>query len=288
METATPAHTEGLLLREYRQQFEEELNRGKLELPLLPQAASQVLSLANDPNSDLSDLAALIQRDQALASHVLRAANSAAFNGGEPICSLQQAITRLGMKFVADIAFAISVRGEVFTVPGFSQEAVQIWQHALASAAFGREIARLKRVNIEGQYLCGLLHTVGKPVALTKLARMRDHFQWPLSNAEILQLAAACHPQLGARLATAWNLPRQVATVCQWYPAPEAAPEFVDEVAMTFLSHQLARWATEDAGSAEEIAEHPVVEMLSIYPDELATLTEKMPQVLASVRELHL
>jgi HD-like signal output (HDOD) protein len=276
------------VFEECRRVFLEELERRELQLPVLPQVASQVLELTNDPGSDISDLARLIQRDQSLAGHVLRAANSAAFHRGETITSLQHAVTRLGMKFIADAAFAVSLRGETFCVPGFAPEAAQIWQHALAAGAFGREIARLKRHNVEGQYLCGLLHTVGKPVALQQLGRLRAQHKWPLSNADMLGLATACHAQLGARLATAWKLPRQVAVVCEWYLSPEGAPEFPEEAAMTLFSHELARWLMTGEVSAEAIAGHPILQTLNLYPDDVAGLLEKKETVLALVNDLRL
>ena len=78
--------------------LEERLNSSNLELPVMPRVASKVFTLTNDPKSEVSDLSKLIHSDQSIASHVLRIANSAAYGGGEQIVSLQQAVTRLGMK----------------------------------------------------------------------------------------------------------------------------------------------------------------------------------------------
>ncbi|MDH4329025.1 MAG: HDOD domain-containing protein [Nitrospira sp.] len=52
------------------------LDRGNIELPLLPQVASQVMALTSDPAADAAKLSSLIHQDQALAAHVLRIANS--------------------------------------------------------------------------------------------------------------------------------------------------------------------------------------------------------------------
>ena len=66
------------------------LNRIKsdqLRLPLLPQVANQVLILTCDPQADALRLAALIQQDQALATQILKIANSPAYMPRSPIVS---------------------------------------------------------------------------------------------------------------------------------------------------------------------------------------------------------
>ena len=88
----------------------EGLNSSSLELPVMPRVASKVLALTHDPNAEVSDLSELIHSDQSIASHVLRIANSAAYGGGDQIVSLQQAVARLGMNLLGEIAIAVSVQ----------------------------------------------------------------------------------------------------------------------------------------------------------------------------------
>lgn len=270
--------------------FLQELERGEFELPVLPAVAQDVRRLTQDPGADLSDLAALIQRDPSLAGHVLRAANSAALGSGQAITSLQQAVTRLGMQFIADAAFAVSVRGQLFNVRGFLAEAADAWRMAVASAEFGREIARLKRLNVEGQYLCGLLHNVGKPVALQRLSTLRSERGWRVDNGDLLQVADECHPTVGARLAVAWRLPRQVAVVCEWHRRPLEAPAFQEETAMAYLSHRLAGWMLAGGGGESgesELREDPVAEVLNFYPDDMSHLLARASAVASAVQALN-
>ena len=87
------------------------IDSDELRLPVLPQVAGQVVALSNDPNAELGELSSLIHQDQALAGHLLRISNSVAYRGGETIVSLQQAVTRLGMQILSDMAMAVSVQG---------------------------------------------------------------------------------------------------------------------------------------------------------------------------------
>lgn len=66
-------------IEQLEQALLKKLERGDIELPLLPQVASQVMALTSDPSADAAKLSALIHQDQALAAHVLRIANSPAY-----------------------------------------------------------------------------------------------------------------------------------------------------------------------------------------------------------------
>ncbi len=95
-------------------QLGEEFAAGKIELPLLPTVATEVLSSSLDEHSDAARLAGLIQQDQSLATHVIRVVNSPAFRGAIEVVALQQAIARLGMERIREIALSASLKSCVF------------------------------------------------------------------------------------------------------------------------------------------------------------------------------
>ena len=85
----------------------ESVADGTLKLPVLPAVAANVLAMSQSEDSDAARLAALIQKDPALASNVLRIVNTAAFRGAAEIVALQQAIARLGMARIREIALSL-------------------------------------------------------------------------------------------------------------------------------------------------------------------------------------
>lgn len=146
--------------------IENQLNRDHVAAPPLPAVANQILMLAQDPNADITQLSRLIQQDQALAGKVLHMANSPAYLPQSPIVSLQQAITWLGLTLLAQLTLAMSVQKGVFTMKCYEKAIGELWRHALATGLYGKEIARRLRLNVENAFLCGLLHTIGKPFLL--------------------------------------------------------------------------------------------------------------------------
>ena len=267
----------------------DRLNSSELRLPVLPKVAGAVLALAEDPDADMADLSALIHRDQALASQVLRISNSAAYGVGSVIVSLQQAITRLGMRLLADIAIAISVQGELFCVPGYQPDVKALWRHALASGTYSKEVARLKRTNVEGQFLCGLLHTVGKPIVLRILVDLLRERKQFLPRVAMFSLMDEFHCEIGQRVATEWKLPQQIVFSAGYYLRRVEATTWPTETAITYLAHHLADWVlSTDNQVAAPAPGDPVVTELNIYPDELSCLLEKRESVLAAVAALDL
>src|SRR5262245_43367633 len=153
--------------------------------------------------TDARSLAALLLHDQAIAAHVLRVANSPFYRPRVPLVSLQQAISRLGLASLREIVITVSMQSRIFNVPSYATEARALWQHAVYTAAYAREIARRCRRNVEGAFLGGLLHDVSKPVLLLPLADLQAQLPEPIP-APVVTMAIDVDPlQVGDLLAAA-------------------------------------------------------------------------------------
>ena len=254
-----------------------------LELPMLPTFATQVVALCSDPSSDARSLANLLQRDPSLAAHVLAIANSAAMGANEPIVSLQQAVARMGVRRLANIALSISVKTKVFR-PGKHVERVQkLWSHCSLTGALAREIARSRRRNVESAFLCGLLHEVGAPVVLQAIDELQPksgvEFSWPEMESAIEHF----HCEVGERLVRAWSLPEWTHAATRHHHHPEAATEFSDEVYTTRLADRLARHsrAEDDLDGLD-----PILGALGIYEDDFEALKAQIDTIKAAAEAL--
>jgi HD-like signal output (HDOD) protein len=259
------------VLARVREMLAAGFDSGKLTLPVLPLIAGRVMALANDPNADVADLSDLIHQDQALASNVLRIANSAAYSAGEPIVSLRQAVMRLGMAVLSEIAVAACLQGNTFRTPGHDAYRRRLLVHAFVAGGFGKELARLKRRNVEAAFLCGLLHSIGHPVVLHLIATaLPAGTLAKLSEAEVRSLGLEFHRAAAATVTAAWNLPQQVQVVAVHHENPAAAPAFADEARMTALAAQLAGWIVYASPSdAAAVRELPGWAELNYYPDDV-------------------
>jgi HD-like signal output (HDOD) protein len=256
----------------------DQLKSGNLDLPLLPVVANQVLMLSSDPNTDATKLSTLIQQDQALAGKILHIANSPAYLPRSPIVSLQQAIAWLGLSMLAGLAFSITVQRGVFTIKGYEREVRTLWHQALASGLYGKEIARRIRHNVENAFLCGLLHTIGKPLLLHLVLTSGQTPQVRPPWALIESLIQEWHIPAGAKLAEAWNLPDPVQESIRLYPDQtfHQATSPTKGAMITCLADHLASWLLDPSShDVEEIRVLPVVQALNFYPEDMTRLLDQ-------------
>ncbi|MBH0192903.1 MAG: HDOD domain-containing protein [Nitrospira sp.] len=267
----------------------QKLEQGELELPLLPQVASQVMALTSDPAADAAKLSSLIHQDQALAAHVLRIANSPAYMPRSPVVSLQHAVAMLGINLLSEIAFTASLKAGAFQVPGHEDEVKQLWRHSLASGAFAKEVARARRVNVESAFLCGLLHAIGKPVVLRTAAAIAQKQNIPADKSMLRMLMNGYHSRVGCLIADKWSLPKQVAEAIQYYSDYDHAVSFRQECLLTYVADRLAtHLLTPDDMPEDSFRDHPVFAELNLYPNDIDQLVSCREKVLAVVNAMNL
>ena len=263
----------------------ERLGAAALTLPMLPDVAAEVLQLVQSDTTDAARLSSIVHRDQALASHLLRIANSPAYRPRSPIVSLQQAVARLGLTTLGEIALSVSVRGNLFRAAGYEAYLRDLWRHSALAGSFAKEIARARRQNVESAFLCGLLHDLGRPVLLAELVGLASKAQLPLTQGAALATLDALHAIVGGALAQLWQLPESVVMSLRHHHAPADAPAAADAVHMTSLADELARWA---AGEREKdaVRAFPSVERLNLYPDAMDALFAHEARALAFAEAL--
>jgi putative nucleotidyltransferase with HDIG domain len=190
----------------------------RLAVPSMPAVAVRCLDLLRNKDAKFSDLASTVEKDPLIASRLLKVVNSPMYGGREPITSLENAISRLGMKPFRTIMIELAAR-EVFVSK--SQRIRQmfrgIWEHCLAVGMLARDVAqRLPgAADADACYLAGLFHDVGKPVVGALLLEAErsliDEVNEPFMTDTLwLKVINDSHRDVGASLSAQWNLPPAV------------------------------------------------------------------------------
>ncbi len=267
----------------------ERIRKGAIELPLLPQVASRILAMVYDPDAEAAKLAALIHQDQALAAHVIRIANSPAYMTRNPVVSLQHAVSMLGMNLMSELAFSASIKGSAFKVPGWDDEVKGLWHYSLASGAYAKEIARMRRFNVESAYLCGLLHGIGRPVVLQTLVALSKEQGTTLSKELMHQLLDGYYIQVGLLVADDWGLPPPVVESIGFHVDYNYAKTAKQECMTTCLAGRLAKhFLDPEALDEATLREHVVFADLNLYPKDVDVLLAHKEKVQAVVEAMPL
>jgi len=284
MSTETSRSQGSTVVEQVEAALAERIEKGKIELPLLPQVAGQVMALANDPSADAAKLSALIHQDQSLAAHVLRIANSPAYMPRSPIVSLQHAVAMLGVNLLSEIALSVSLKSSALQVTGYDPDVKQLWRHSFASGVYAKEIARLRRFNVESAYLCGLLHAIGKPVVLKTVVTIAAERRLNIEHDAVLSFLDGYHARVGTLIAKEWALPKQVGEAIGYYTMYEQAPTYKQEVMMTCLADRLATYlVVADAFDDTTVRDHTVYADLNLYPNDVDALLRIKDKMLSLV-----
>ncbi len=269
------------------EQLNHAIQTKQIDVPILPDVTGRVLSLTQNSDSDASQLAKIIQSDPTLGGHVIRIANSAAYTPNSNLVSLQQAITRLGMVEISNIAISTSLNSKMFKAPDYEQYITNIWQHSLVTAVWSKEIARQLRTNVEAAFLCGLLHSIGKPVILQAIADFGGDDANILNDDELHTIFSRYESSVSAVVAEEWGLPEIVAEAIIYYQRFNDAPSAADVAATVLFGSQLAHHMINPEHFTRDLLnQSSALELVNLYPDEVDALIEKTDIVKSSVQAL--
>ncbi len=270
----------------------KKIQQDDIEVPMLPEVASKVIRITNDPNSDANALAKLIQSDQTLAGHVMRIANSALYSPSASLVSLQQAITRLGMRSIADIALAASVNSKMFNAPGYEKHIQTELHFSLMAGLWAKEIARVCRRNVEAAFLAGLLHDIGRPVCLQVVTEVAKSFKLVVPPNMMLELEQHFQRSLGITVVHQWELPTLVRDVVTWFDDYHNAGQSADQTMIVVAGAEFARCFYKNAITRqkityEQLLQSPVLADLNLYPDDIQKLVDKEPLITSAMEAMH-
>ncbi len=233
------------------------------KLPPMPGIALQLLGLRNNPYSNISELAAIIEQDPSLSAQLLRYAASPFYAYQGKVTSVEQAIIRvLGMDFVMDFAFGMSL-GKSFHIPRSGPNGLDnFWRDALHVAALSQALC--DRVEFSRRpspglaYLAGLLHNFGFlllghlfPQQFERLNNaMAKHPDRPVLELE-RELIGVSHTEIGLWLADAWNLPQEIIETVREHHNPSYSGDYAVYPNIVYVANRLLKRF--DMGDSESV-----------------------------------
>ncbi|MAG57423.1 MAG: hypothetical protein CMJ83_14120 [Planctomycetes bacterium] len=203
-------------------------------LPPLPSNTSRLLSLDHRDPACWDEATKIVSTDPALASEVVKMANSALYPGTDPVVTLDDALMRVGIREVCG-ALALSWMERVFRPPSSvngdaaRRTLVDIWVANLLCALVARELSRThSALDLMPQqaYTHALLHHVGRLVMVAFFPKEMDQLthEWPhpllvLPGREE-EVFGFSHELAGRMLANHWEFPPALTQVIAAHHLP--------------------------------------------------------------------
>ena len=200
-------------------------------LPSLPSVAIRIIELVQEPDVTVAELADAIAVDPALASKILKTANSPLYAQSRRISRLRDAVMRLGLRTVKTLALGFSLVDQLKAGDQSSFDHQSFWEHSILTATAAKTIAvRSGGPGAEEAFLGGLMHGLGilatNQALGTEYARLYAAAGGDLVRLRQLEIEALGfdHVMVAAQLAERWNLPPTLAACLHHAHEPDLAP----------------------------------------------------------------
>ena len=255
--------------------------------PTMPEAGAKMLSVLEDPDTEISDIEEILRYDPGLTANILKLANSAYFGIPSKIGSLKQAVMVLGFKRLKQLVVASCVSAVMDkSVAGYDLPPGNLWRHSIAVSLAAEALVKDKKKTVsQDVFTPALLHDVGKLVLGTfvkeELVAIKSIAAKgvPFVVAENMILGTD-HAEIGAQILTHWNFPKDVIHAVRWHHNPDSPKTITPQMDIVYLANLLCQTGdTSDGTGGQSVELSPaVIERLGVQVDQFEEISGKIAQ----------
>lgn len=258
--------------------IDEQFDNDSTELPVFNKVALELQQVSRGDSITTEQIAGIIMKDQALASRILRVANSSFFGGLGKVETISRALVRLGTTQVTSLAMAASqALAHKSSVPIIAKYMQGLWTRSFTCSYGARWIAQKSGYasKAEEAFLAGLLHDIGELFLLRVLDKMANRREDPLPLSEplMLEILSVMHNSIGYRLMEKWELPMSYAVIARDHHLDK--PDEANEILLMTRLMDMTCLKMGLGGSAQSdiiLATTPEAKLLGISEIRLAEL----------------
>ena len=205
-----------------------------------PQILPKLQAVLRELNADIGEISALVKFDAALTAQIVRLGNSAFFGMSKPSKSVDEAISRLGMREIYNLVGLIVARqifGEELRYYGL--KSTQLWENSVLSAALMETFAERTGHNVEVAYTAGLVRDIGKVLINRVLQEKEVEYDGSavVGLEEERRLLGFDFAEIGAALLKKWNFHEEIFAAVRFQVSPLESPETNPFACLLYLTN---------------------------------------------------
>ncbi|NMH60408.1 HDOD domain-containing protein [Alteromonas ponticola] len=210
----------------------EKINNDTLVLPTLPAIALKVRKAADNPDINLNQMADVVGQDPSLSARMIKIANSAFMGRSVKVNSVSQAVTRVGLVYIKNIATALAME-QLFVskndvVADYMKRewdnTVAVVANAMATLQIYVKRTKKRDLSLDTVTLAALVHNIGVLPILTEAERHEEVF----ANPTFLEVAIEkLSGRIGGSITREWGFGQPFVDIAEYWRDLSVQPENV-------------------------------------------------------------
>ena len=273
----------------------ERILAGIKDLPAMPQVITEIQAQMAGAEINTRKICGLIEADPAVATKVLRSANSAYYGRSGRVATITVALNLIGLKGLLEVvAFVGAQRLLSGRLPGYGYEAEDLWRHSIAVACGSKLLALSKDPGIsDTAYLAGLIHDVGRIIMDRLILEMKADIANFMESEQKTFLDAETrffglnHAKVAAEVCTKWKFPSEMANAIGWHHDPSKSNQNL----LAYILHMADHLATMigisyDSDDVLSQVEEGTMDFLGLKQTDLGDLVSKITEAVDRASQL--
>lgn len=267
----------------------EKFKKGEVTLPVLPGVVTKVNELFENDEVVVEELAKVIESEAAIAAKLINVANSPLVRGSSKCETVEQAITRLGLKETKNYVFTASNKGMFASNNKQLKEVVEdLWEHSLATAYCSKIMARkLKNKEAEKLFMLGLLHDIGKLLLvgiIDELSKVRAGFD---NKDAVHEIMGQLHADFGAALLKNWCYSEEFQNIAHYHHVPFNSKRVSPELLIVYLANLMVRkiGLGKDEEEIENVIDSEAAKKLGVTADMVNEVLSETEENMVAARQ---
>jgi putative nucleotidyltransferase with HDIG domain len=266
----------------------EQFKNGEIDLPSLSKIYTKFNELVKK-NAQLQDLAELLKQDAAISSKLISISNSAYYRGAAENYTLEQSVSRLGIKITKQTVDVISQKSlYIASHEKYSMIMEALWEHSLSCAHACLLVSESLGIPSKDLFTMGLLHDIGKLFLLQVVGEIEKkwHESEAPSKEELEEWLNEHHCRAGSSLLTKWGFPEEFVQVALQH----------DELGDTNITHELLVVHTANeivksmgysytGGESAGVLDNDIIQKLGLTPQMIENIKAEVGTRMEQLRE---
>ncbi|WP_105169032.1 HDOD domain-containing protein [Pseudoalteromonas sp. T1lg23B] len=253
----------------------DRINSDTLVLPTLPDAAVRVRKAADDPDVNLMQMAEVISHDPALSARMIKVANSAFLGRSVKVNTLNQAVTRIGLRQIKNIATAMAME-QLFVsnnkliktyMDKAWQKTLKVACQAITTMDFYLKAHKHTSLNRDTITLASLVFNIGVLPILTEAERHPEVFANPSFLAHAIQKLAG---RIGGAIMREWGFTEEFIDAAENWSNPNYKPQqdcYVDFIRVGAILEGILQ-VSDKTASLQVYADKGIIESVEMFTSD--------------------